>query len=330
MKKFMILVLCLGVSLALCGTDSWACSGVTSAGNVKGNNSGWTLIGTVQKGSIMKVRASGKVDFGCKFCTCVDGPTAGVEGKSLTFVKIFDTLKQQTDAAKTLNPFDAAEKNINALKRLFGSTHQPNFDQGGVWIKVVTKNGTPYLATQHYYFWEHGDGINKYGLPINEDVDVYAKAHDGGKSPDATKSYGDNKGAYTVRIESNVIQSTPGGSASSNIYSAQPVGQTTGSKLGGRVSSPQVGGQTQYIPGTSPGSGGTSPGGHSAQPVGQTPSSQMGTQAPGSQQVSQAQYTSATGQGTRINVKSCTTCAGGCTAGHTCIYVNNACFVSCQ
>lgn len=214
MKKFMILVLCLGVCLALCETDSWACSGVTSTGNVKGNNSGWTHIGTVAKGSIMKIHASGKVDFGCKFCRCVDSATAGVEGKTLVFVRIFDDLKQQMDAAKTLNPIEATQKRINALKRLFGSTHQPNFDQGGVWIKVVTKNGTPYLATQLYYFWEHGDGINKYGLPINEDVVVYAKAHDGGKSPDATKGYGDNKGAYTVKIESALIPSAPSGGTS--------------------------------------------------------------------------------------------------------------------
>jgi len=211
MKKFMILVLCLGVCLALCETDSWAaCKGVTSTGNVKGNNSGWTHIGTVTNGSIMKIHASGTVDFGCWRCGCVDSATAGVTGKSLVVVKIFDGLKQEMDAITgTYNPIEATQKSYNALKKLFGSTHQPNFDQGGVWIKVVTKNGTPYLATQLYYFWEHGNGINKYGLPINEDVDVYAKAHDGGKSPDATKSYGDNKGAYTVNIESALIPSVP-------------------------------------------------------------------------------------------------------------------------
>ena len=277
MKRFMILVLCVGVCVALCGTDSWgACKGITTAGNIKGDVSQWTHVGTVKKGSIMRVRASGKVDFGCAFCRCVDGPTAGVEGKSLAFVKIFDTLKQQTDAAKTLNPFDAAQKNINALKNLFGTTHQPNFDQGGVWIKVLKKNRTPYIATQLYYFWEHEGGINKYGLPINEDVDIYAKAHDGGKSPEAMKNYGDNHGAYTVRIESHVMQSASGG------------GTSAGTPI-------------------------------SDQPHhGLTPGSQQGGQS----------Y--AAGQGTRINVRSCTTCGGGCTAGHTCIYVNNSCFVSCQ
>jgi hypothetical protein len=247
MKRFMILVLCLGVCLVLCGTASGACSGVTKTGNVKGDNSGWTHIGTVKAGYLMKVHASGKVDFGCKFCRCVDGPTAGVEGKSLAFVRIFDSLKQEADAAKTLNPIEAEQKRFNAIKSLFGSTHQPNFDQGGVWIKVVKKNGSPYIATQLYYFWEHGDGINKYGLPITEDVDVYAKAHDGGKSPDAKKSYDDNSGAYTVRLETTALQPA------------------------------------------------------------------------------------APGAGKRLDFKSCTGCTtAACAAGHTCIYANGKCVLSCQ
>jgi hypothetical protein len=328
MKKFMILVLCLGVCLALCETDSWgACGGITASGNVQGNKSGWTYIGTANKGSLLRVHASGKVDFGCTFCTCVDSATAGVEGKSLIFVKAFDGLKQQLAAVPTLNPVEAAQKNINVMKSIFGSTKQPNFDQGGVWIKVVKKNGAPYIATQLYYFWEHGDGINKYGLHINEVVDVYAKAHDGGKSPDSTKSYGDNHGAYTVKIEAPSVQSAGSGGTSQGIHSALPVGQTQSSQIGTQSQSTQLGsqapgsqqiGQTQYIPGTSPGSGGIAPGMQSAQPTGQT------------------QYTSATGQGTRINLqlqvqnKNCTRCVKECTAGQTCVYINGSCFVSCQ
>jgi hypothetical protein len=68
-----------------------------------------------------------------------------------------------------------------------------------VWIKVV-KKGTnqPYIQTQLYYFWAHY--INSYGLPVTEDVDLYAKAHDGGRNPESRNDYGDNKGAYTVTI----------------------------------------------------------------------------------------------------------------------------------
>jgi hypothetical protein len=266
MKKFIILALCLGLCLAICKTDSWGqCGGMTM---VQGNKNSWTHIGAVKKGFVMKMHADGVVDFGCAFGRCKDSAEAGVEGKSLVFVKVFDTLKQQIDAAKTLNPVEATKKNINSLKSIFGSTHQANFDQGGVWIKVVKKNGTPYIGTQLYYFWAHGDGINKHGLPIDEDVDVYAKAHDGGKSPDSTKSYGDNHGAYRVWIECAILPSAASGSA-------PPVA-------------------------------------HYAQPVAPPPVSYP------------------TGTGTRINVKSCTNCAGECTAGHTCIYVNGACFVSCQ
>jgi hypothetical protein len=205
MKRFMILVLCLGV--CLCGTDSWgACGGVTSTGNVQGKNSNWTHIGTVAKNTEIRVHASGKVDFGCHLCTCVDGPTAGVEGKTQSIISAFNNLKKQiTTLPKILSPLDEAKSRYNAIKNIFGAPQKPNYDQGGVWIKVVTKSGAPVIAPQLYYFWEHGDGINKYGLPVFEDVDVYAKAHDGGRSPDATKGYGDNKGAYNVTIKSSPL-----------------------------------------------------------------------------------------------------------------------------
>jgi hypothetical protein len=267
---------------------------------------------------------------------------------------MFDTLKQQLGALHTLNPAEATQKNINTLKSIFGSTLQPKFDQGGVWIKVVKKNNTPYVATQLYYFWEHEGGINKYGLHVNEDVDVYAKAHDGGKSPEATRSYSDNKGAYNVSLFCGLQLPDPrlvisghliefqaamkrGSDActSPSLHSAQPVGQVQSTQLVTQPLGAQQIGQTQLIPGTSPGSEGTAPGGHSAQPVGQTPVSQMGTQALGSQ-VGQTQYTSATGQGTPINLqlqvqnRNCTRSTKDCTAGQTCIYVNGSCFISCQ
>jgi hypothetical protein len=253
MKRIMILVLCLGVCLAICPTVSWAVT-------VQGNNSHWTHIGSVKSGSVIRVVASGTVDFGCMFGGCVDGAGAGVTGSSLVFVKLLDGFKQQIEATLTLNPVESIQKQINAVKSTFGSTHQPNFDQGGVWIKVLKKNGQPYIATQLYYFWEHGDGINKHGLPINEDVDVYAKAHDGGKNPESTSGYGDNKGAYQVSIQ-YVSQPTP-------THTIQPVGQS------------------QSVP--------------------------------------------ATGAGTNMNFKLCTSCAGPCAAGHTCIYVNGICWASCQ
>ena len=302
MKKFMILVLCVGVCLAICKTESWGCDGVTSSGNVQGNNHNWTHIGKVNKGAILRVLASGTVDFGCFACTCVDSVEAGVEGKSLVFVKLFDGLKQQIDAAMTLNPVEAVQKNINAMKSVFGSTHQPNFDQGGVWIKVLKKNGTPYIATQLYYFWAHGDGINKYGLPIDEDVEVYAKAHDGGKNPDSTSSYGDNKGAYNVSLFCGPQLPNP-----MLLFSGHMADFQAAVKSGmAACTSPSA------IAAQTPSSGTASSGVNTSQPV------------------SQPAGSSATAAGTHINVRSCSNCVGACPAGHTCIYINNACFLSCQ
>jgi hypothetical protein len=301
-KKFMILVLCVGVCLAICKTESWGCGGVTSDGNVKGNNHNWTHIGAVNKGAILRVLASGTVDLGCFACTCVDGVEAGVEGKSLAFVRIFDALKSTLDAETTLNPVEAVEKHINTMKHLFGSTHQPNFDQGGVWIKVLKKNGTPYIGTQLYYFWVHEGGINKYGLPIGEDVDVYAKAHDGGKDPENTSNYGDNKGAYNVMLFCG--PQMPDG--------AMLLRGQTGAFMAAMKSGMAACTSPSPVAAQAPSSGTASSGVHTSQPV------------------SQPAGSSAAATGTHINLKSCTNCVGACTAGHTCIYLNGACFVSCQ
>lgn len=183
--------------LTLCYTDSWAdCKGVTSAGNVKGNNPAWTYIALVKNGSVLRITASGIVDFGCNFCSCVDSATAGVTGYK-------DTLQEVTQKLNALivppgeDPLVTNKRILDVYRKNYAST-KTNYDQGGVWIKVVTKGSAPYIGTQLYYFW--ANSINKKGLPITEDVYVYAKAHDGGKSPDSTKSYGDNKGAYTVSI----------------------------------------------------------------------------------------------------------------------------------
>ncbi|HYA14860.1 MAG TPA: hypothetical protein VEF33_11025 [Syntrophales bacterium] len=210
MKKIIFFVLCLGVCLAVYETDSWGVE-------VKGNNNKWTFIGSVQQSSVLKINASGKVDFGCKFGECKDTAVAGFTGSFLGFQSsddssmgvmmktaeteiFFETFEFAMKIAyQQNNPCLAYQTAIN----YFGKTQSPNYDQGGVWIKVVKKTGSPYIGTQLYYFWAVQHGINEFGLAINEDVDVYAKAHDGGRSRDATKSYGDNKGSYQVTIASS-------------------------------------------------------------------------------------------------------------------------------
>ena len=338
MKKIIVLVLCLGLCLAVCNTDSWGCSGVTSSGNVQGSNKNWTHIGTVKQGAILRVYASGVVDFGCVFCGCVDSALAGVEGKSLVFVRMFDSLKQQADAVMTVNPVQSAQKNLNALRGLFGSTQQPNFDQGGVWIKILRKKGgTPYLGTQLYYFWEHSGGINKYGLPINEDVEVYAKAHDGGKSPEATGSYGDNKGYYSISLfcgmqppdatqilrghAADFMAAMKRGSESctspTSIAAQTPSG---GAAAGGGAAS----GSASFA------GAGAAAGGASSVPHTTAPVSQVGGTSGTGVAATSGSAPSGAAAGAHINVRSCSTCVGACPAGHTCIYINNACFLSCQ
>ncbi|MCX6226384.1 MAG: hypothetical protein NTV01_16820 [Bacteroidia bacterium] len=183
MRKFIAVVLCLGMGLAICNADSWAAE-------VKGNNSNWT--------------ASGTVDFGCSFGRCKDTATAGVTGSNAITTALHEvanvvgSLGDLSLPPDPNHPLDKLKQAYNAINKHFGSTQPVQYDEGGVWIKILTKSGNPYIGTQLYYYW--ANGINKYGLPITEDVTVFAKAHDGGRSPDATSGYGDNSGSYTVNI----------------------------------------------------------------------------------------------------------------------------------
>lgn len=200
MKKFIAVVLCLGMGLAICNADSWAAE-------VRGNNHNWTHIGTVKAGSVIKIQASGTVDFGCSFGRCHDDVMAGVTGvtanleadlKSMANVIVEITTEPLKSPNPITIPLTTGLKVYQIINQHFAVTHEPNYDEGGVWIKIVTKRGTPYIGTQLYYFW--ANYINNSGLPITEDVTVFAKAHDGGRSPDATGGYGDNSGSYNVNI----------------------------------------------------------------------------------------------------------------------------------
>jgi hypothetical protein len=197
MKKYMFFFICLSVCLAVCITDSWAVE-------VKGNNPYWTHVGTVnvKQGMVIRIHASGRVNFGCRFDACNDLATAGVTGSTAASVlKVFTG--QITPLRLLLPPYpiDQATQLWRVINQNFFVTRSPNYDQGGVWIKILKKNGQPYTGTQLYFWWAQSEGINKYGLPILEDVNVYAKAHDGGTNPESTKSYGDNTGSYMVSIE---------------------------------------------------------------------------------------------------------------------------------
>jgi len=147
----------------------------------------------VEKNTLIKVNATGTVDFGCKFHGCVDGPEAGVEGNAIA--KFLERLggKRSDYEAALANPSTYPDR----VKELFGSSGEVNFSRGGVWIKVVRRSdGAPVMPTSLWYYWKNG--YNRVGMMSDDDVDVFAKAHDGGTSPDATGSYNDNNGNYLV------------------------------------------------------------------------------------------------------------------------------------
>ena len=166
MKKFIAVVLCLGMGLAICNADSWAAE-------VRGNNHNWTHIGTVKAGSVIKIQASGTVDFGCSFGRCHDDVMAGVTGvtanleadlKSMANVIVEITTEPLKSPNPITIPLTTGLKVYQIINQHFAVTHEPNYDEGGVWIKIVTKRGTPYIGTQLYYFW--ANYINNSGLPL--------------------------------------------------------------------------------------------------------------------------------------------------------------------
>lgn len=159
---------------------------------VFGNNPKWTKITGVQSNTLIRLHAKGSVKFGPRSST--DNANAGVEGNSLFkwTQGIFgsDWEKQISDPRQY----------VSTVKKAFGVHGEVNFNQGGVWIKIVNrKTGEEIAAPNLFYYWEKV--LNRPGFMSAIDVDIYAKAHDGGKNSDSTDSYDDNTGHYEVWIE---------------------------------------------------------------------------------------------------------------------------------
>ena len=160
---------------------------------VPGNKVEWTKISGVEANTLIKVRADWDVNFGGLFSTS-DSATAGVEGNALLefLQRVFPSNWEDVVA----NP----KKYPELIKNAFIQKKPVNFNQGGVWIKIVNRNtGGIVVPGTLYYYW--ANCLNKFGLMSDSAVDVYAKAHDGGKNPDDTGSYGDNTGTYKVWLE---------------------------------------------------------------------------------------------------------------------------------
>ena len=169
---------------------------------VKGNNRNWTRIYGVKANYAIKVLASGIVDFGCMFGRCRDSSTAGVTGNKFA--------KFVTDFGKSLIEITTQPwESVNQIKQLFKKRGPVNYDQGGVWIKITDIGGNEVTAIQLYYYWHNV--YNKVGgVCFSRDVIVWAKAHDGGRNPESTSSYGDNKGNYQVWLVLTENKKVPG------------------------------------------------------------------------------------------------------------------------
>jgi hypothetical protein len=158
---------------------------------VMGNNPKWTRITGVQADTLIRVFADGAVKFGPRSST--DTAVAGVEGNGF-FRWLQGTFSGQWEKVVTTPSAYAG-----MIKNAFGRSEPVNFDQGGVWIKIVDHTtGEAIAAPNLYYDWN--SALNVTGFSSDRDVYVYAKAHDGGRNAESTDSYNDNTGYYRVWV----------------------------------------------------------------------------------------------------------------------------------
>ena len=71
MQKLVAIIAYISLYFVMCSTNGWGAT-------VSGNNSNWTVIGSLKSGSLIRIDASGIVDFGCAFGGCKDTAVAGV------------------------------------------------------------------------------------------------------------------------------------------------------------------------------------------------------------------------------------------------------------
>jgi hypothetical protein len=150
-----------------------------------GNNFHWTKIATVHPHTLIRVYADGSVKFG--FCSTTDTAVAGVEGN-----RLYSWLQRTFGAdSRTKRVHPSSNSNTAAEPK------PVNFDQGGVWIKIVDRaTGQTITAPELYHYWDRV--LNSVGFSSDKMVDVYAKAHDGGQDPESVRDYQDNSGYYRV------------------------------------------------------------------------------------------------------------------------------------
>jgi hypothetical protein len=158
---------------------------------VIGSNPEWTKISGVEADTLIRVNASGAVFFGPHSKT--DTAVAGAKGTWL-FQRLQSVLGGDWEK-KIGNPSEYPA----LIKNAFAVGGTVNFDHGGVSIKIVSRaTGQPISPPNLYFYW--ATLLNLLGFMSDSDVDVYARAHDGGKDLDNPRlqDYQDNTQAYTV------------------------------------------------------------------------------------------------------------------------------------
>jgi len=159
--------------------------------NVIGSNPEWTKISEVEANTLIRVNASGAVNFGPH--SKMDGAVAGAKGTWL-FQRVEAVLGGNWEK-KIRNPSEYPA----VIKNAFEVGGPVNFDHGGVSIKIVSRaTGQPISPPNLYFYWD--TLLNFLGFMSDSDVDVYARAHDGGKDLDNPRreDYQDNTQAYSV------------------------------------------------------------------------------------------------------------------------------------
>jgi hypothetical protein len=161
---------------------------------IEGRNYQWTKIATVQANTLIQVKADGQVYFRLG---SDDDAVAGVEGQMFRG-SWFQNLRDMCGYGweeKIVNP----SRYPHLVRCVFTTKQRVNYNQGGLWIKVVYRDGgQPVIPTQLFYYWQNI--YNKPGFACAKDVIVYAKAHDGGKDADKFRAgdYSNNRGCYRV------------------------------------------------------------------------------------------------------------------------------------
>ncbi|MCX7024911.1 MAG: hypothetical protein NT080_09850 [Spirochaetes bacterium] len=159
---------------------------------VPGTRSGWTLIGRVPKNVTFKVQAEGYVNFGCRANACIDGAGAGATGWKdrarvvIAVAGVASFTTAQLAAIGTLSHDQLFNKHSKDLVKMAMSGYGTDYDQGGLWVKVVAANSSELLLPVNLWYCWLNIFNPAYGVCFTDrDVLVYGKAHDGGRSPEA-------------------------------------------------------------------------------------------------------------------------------------------------